>query len=411
VGRDASAPAIEAFLESRRTDLVQLACDLVATPSANPPGDERRVAGLVVERLRALGIEDVELHGPAPERPSLIARVPATGQKRSLLLSGHLDTKPPGDLGAWATPPWKPVIEDGMLRGLGAVDMKGAVAAMIYAAGALAHAGPPAGTLILALTADEEAGGVQGARWLAQQGLLAADACIIGEPCGLERGWEAIRLVSRGLAIFTIRVRGTQLHSGLSDRVPSVNASTKLAGLMTRLAGAGTDVLSYEPHRLVPRGPTFNVGLTVSSGVGYGILSGEAEFMSDVRALPGMTREGIEADLSRFLARERARDPELDVELHVDHWTPPCEIPAAHLVVGALSEAAEHVLGRRMPLDAFPGGTDAPHFQLGAGIPTVPAFGPGLLTAAHSPNEAVPVEEIVQAARIYALAALRFLDD
>jgi acetylornithine deacetylase/succinyl-diaminopimelate desuccinylase-like protein len=60
-------------------------------------------------------------------------------------------------------------------------------------------------------------------------------------------------------------------------------------------------------------------------------------------------------------------------------------------------------------LDAFPGATDAPHFQLVAGIPTVAAFGPGILPRAHSPNEWLDRSGPAKAARIYALAAARFL--
>ena len=92
------------------------------------------------------------------------------------------------------------------------------------------------------------------------------------------------------------------------------------------------------------------------------------------------------------------------------NWTPPAEIDASHAVVGALQEAAASVLGASPPLGVFPGGTDAPYFSDVAGIPTVPSFGPGLLPYAHAPNEAISTESIVEAARIYALAAVRFLN-
>jgi acetylornithine deacetylase len=123
-----------------------------------------------------------------------------------------------------------------------------------------------------------------------------------------------------------------------------------------------------------------------------------------------MTREGIEADLAAFLARAHADDPELDATLVVEHWLPPCEIEATHPVVLALQAAAEAHLGAPLPLAAFPGGTDAPHLQLRAGIPTVPSFGPGLLTDAHRPNERVSTQAILDATAIYADTARRFLD-
>jgi acetylornithine deacetylase len=77
--------------------------------------------------------------------------------------------------------------------------------------------------------------------------------------------------------------------------------------------------------------------------------------------------------------------------------------------VGILQAAAERVLGRRPPLGGFPATTDAFWFHRYAGIPSLPAFGPGLLSLAHGPNEYVTTDGILQASQIYALAALSYL--
>ncbi len=398
---------IDAFIDGHRDGLIEFTQELISAPSPNPPGDEQAVASVITRRLRALGIDDVTSVGPTPERENVVAKISSSDAGPTLILSGHLDTKPAGDLTAWETDPWNPVIRDGSLYGLGACDMKGAVAAMVYAAAAVRGV-DAAGSLTLVLSADEETGGRDGARWLSEHGFVSGDACIIGEPCGIRQEWEAIRLVSRGVAIFSIRVRGTQMHSSLSAELPSVNANVAMARLMTRMADEGTDLLTFEPHPLVPTGPTLNVGLTVEGGLGAGICPGAGEFLSDIRAVPGMLREQIEADLNACLERARADDPSLDAELELQIWLPPSEIEADHPSVAALAAAAEHVLGERPPLGYFPGGTDAPLYQLSAGVPTVPSFGPGLLTHAHAPNESVRVESIVEAARIYAHAALTF---
>jgi acetylornithine deacetylase len=88
---------------------------------------------------------------------------------------------------------------------------------------------------------------------------------------------------------------------------------------------------------------------------------------------------------------------------------PATEVPADHPFVAALLTASEQVLGGRPKLCAFPGGTDAAKFQTLAGIPTIPSFGPGWLKLAHGPNECVGVEAIMQAAKMYALAAQTYL--
>ena len=152
-----------AYIASNETALLDFTKAMIRTPSPNPPGDERAMADLVTEHLYSLGITDVERLGAEDHRPNLIARVPGNGEGPTLMLSGHIDTKPAGDMNAWKTDPWEPVEIDGQLWGLGSGDMKAAVAAMTYTAGAVIAAGPLRGDLVLAFTADEEAGSAMGA--------------------------------------------------------------------------------------------------------------------------------------------------------------------------------------------------------------------------------------------------------
>lgn len=397
------------WIAARDEEALEFARLLIATPSPNPPGDERAAAQVVRERLAALGIQQVETLAKAPERPNLIARVPGGGA-RMLMLCGHLDTKPPGDLEAWDTDPWDPVIADGQLHGLGSGDMKAGVAAMVYAAAALRAVAPAAGDLMLVFTADEEAGSGYGARWLAESGLLHADAAVIGEPCGITREWEAIDLVSRGASLFKVRVRGTQTHSSISDRLPVVNATVMMARLVDRMERGLKDALTYSRHPLGGKGPTVNVGVMAQAGVYYGVYPGAAEFACDIRTLPGMTREQVEADVRAFVERAAEEDPGLQAEVAFEAWVGASEISPDEPIVGALRQAAEVVLDKQPVLDAFPGATDAAHIQLTAGIPTVAAFGPGYLQRAHSPNESLSAASVGQAARLYALAAWRYLN-
>jgi acetylornithine deacetylase/succinyl-diaminopimelate desuccinylase-like protein len=316
------------------------------------------------------------------------------------MLGGHSDTKPVGDPTHWRTDPLQPVVRDGKLYGLGSTDMKGAVAAMVYAGSALAEAGELPGTLKVVLSADEEAGSAFGVRFLAGRH-VAADAALVGEPTGLTTPWEYTGVASRGISCFRLRVRGTQMHSSLSDRLPSVNASVGLARVLTRFA----DEFG------LPDGATLNLGVTLSGGLFYGIYPGEAECGVDVRTVPGMTLERLQADVSAFLERLRAEDPKLDVvaewvpELT---WFPPSEIDAEHALVDAAASACADVLGRTVPRGVMPAFTDATNWSL-AGIPTIAALGPGLLPLAHRPNEYVAVAEVVEAASVYALTALRYL--
>jgi acetylornithine deacetylase/succinyl-diaminopimelate desuccinylase-like protein len=408
IGREHDALA---WLEGRREELTGFAGDLIRTPSPNPPGDERAVADLLADRLDAFGLP-VDRLAREPTRANLVARLNA-GAGRRLVLNGHTDTKPPGDVTLWETDPFVPEVIDGELRGLGAVDMKGQVAAMVYAAGALAATSAlGAGELIVALTADEEAGSRLGAHFLADTGALQADAVVVGEASGVTEQWESLPVLTRGFSGFRVRVEGTWLHSSLLGRVPAVNASVKMAEVLSRFHREFRP--TFDPHALCPEGPGVNAGAFVSAGAGYGVCAGEAEFAVDVRTVPGMTHERLRADLDRFLDKLRGDDPELRVQARFEDgplaWNEGTTIAGDAPVVKAALDAAEVVLGRRLPLGSWPAGTDASIFQRRAGIPAIPALGPGLLSLAHQPNERIPVEGIVDAAKLYAVLACRFLD-
>ena len=394
-----------ALLAERERDVVELTRELVAAPSPNPPGDERKAAEVARQAMTVLGYGKVETIARAENRPNVVGEVEA-GAGRTLILNGHLDTKPPGDEAEWETGPYDPVVRDCRLSGLGSADMKGAVAAMIHAGGALAEAGALSGTLKVVLTADEEAGSSCGAAYLAD--MIEADAVLVGEPTGIESGWEYVAVASRGVSCFDVRTFGTQMHSSLSDRLHCVNASVKLARVLVRFAD---DFRPTHEEQPATGSPTLNPGVLLRGGVFYGVYPGQAEFGVDVRTVPGMTLERLQAEVQLFLDGLRADDPELDVTARwVEDlaWFPPCAIDPAHPLVAAARSAGETVLARELPLGTMPAATDGSYWA-GAGKPCVPAFGPGLLPLAHRPNESVSVPEIVEASRIFALTALRYL--
>jgi acetylornithine deacetylase/succinyl-diaminopimelate desuccinylase-like protein len=195
----------------------------------------------------------------------------------------------------------------------------------------------------------------------------------------------------------------------VSDRFAPINATVKMAELIVRAQRELKGRLRYRGHPLGGLGPTVNVGVMASAGVFYGVYPGNAEFACDVRTLPGMTRDELVEDLERFLADAMADDPDLHAKLVFEVWVDATEITPDEPIVQAILAAAPDALGLVPRLDAFPGATDAPHFQVTAGIPTVAAFGPGILPRAHSPNEWLDADGPLKAARVYALTALRYL--
>ena len=406
---EAEATVVE-FLRERADEILEFTCELIRTPSVNPPGDEVPISKVILEKLRMLGVTERQIVGALDERPNVLAHVQGTEPGRTMMLSGHIDTKPPGNLDEWKTNPHEPVIIGDQLVGLGSGDMKGAIAGMVYEAAALANLGHFSGRLALALTADEENGSVYGSKWLASEGLIEADVCVIGEPGGIQQEWESLHLVSRGVALFRVVVLGTQMHSSISDQLPAVNATLKMAALALKMQNELRSYLTFDEHPFCKHGPTINVGVMASAGVTYGVFPGRAEFASDIRTLPGMTEEQIQLDIQRFLDDAMAQDPELRATLEWNRMMGATEIDSNNDVIQVLQSTSEMVLGRAPMLDAFPGATDAAYIQTAARVPCVASFGPGFLPRAHSPNESMHKDGPAQAAMIYALSALRYLN-
>ena len=390
------------------TEIQDLLETLVAIDSQNPGVGEAEIARYVVEFARNLNF-DSRIVDTAPGRSNVLITVDAGGPK-VLALSGHLDTKPVGDAKSkWDTPPLELHVRDGLAYGLGTSDMKGAIACMLLAAQRWAQSAT-SGRLELVFTADEEAGSQYGAKALCDQGVVDADALIIGEPSGIGEPWEAIFLVSRGICCFDVVIEGTQGHSGLSERLPT---SATVAAAETILALHNDLKLSFEPHPDYDYRPTINAGVRLEGGVFYAVHPGHAVVGCDIRLVPGMQPEQLDREVKDALTDALPRDIGWHLSYREDQlgWMEPVAIDPDHEVVAAAQAGCEEALGRRLPYAAYPGGTDATFFISMAGIPTITSLGPGWLSVAHGPNECVGLDQLEQATALYEAVARRFLQE
>lgn len=399
------------FLTEREGEVIALTSALVAAPSPNPPGDELAPAAVIERALAHYRLPAPKIVAQEPNRPNLIVRIDGARPGPHLALCGHLDTKPVGDAASeWRTDPYQPVIEGDRLFGLGSTDMKGACAAMVLAGAAFARvADSISGSLSLIFTADEEYGSRYGAEYLTRSGAIAADAILLTEPAGVHADWEAIRIISRGFSGFRVVVKGTQTHSSIADQMETINAVEAMANVL--VAFRRELRLRYPDHPLCPAGPTINLGVKAIGGVGYGVLPGHAEFWCDIRTIPGMTQDALADDVDAALETIRPLVPGAEVTWEFSPhlaWIGPTEVTADHPMVTAVARAATDILGVAPPLAAFPGASDAWPFQGMGGIPTLAAFGPGLLPLAHGPNEWVSILALQQAPRIFVDAAIRY---
>jgi acetylornithine deacetylase/succinyl-diaminopimelate desuccinylase-like protein len=387
--------------------ITALAARLVSIPSHVPGHDERGVAAAILAAGSALGLGSGSMGGAVPEHPNVLFQLAGARPGPDVLVVGHMDTKPPGEVGAWDRPPYPAIVQEGRLHGLGAADMKGALAAMLHAAATLRAGGLPArGRLTLAFTSDEEAEGRLGLPFLVEGGFVRPDMAFICEPSGLAEPFDTVNVGSRGFFGFRLVAVGRRLHSSLTEP-GSMTAIGALSHVIDRLA----DVVDFGGPFAAPfeAGPTLNVATSLEAGVAPGIVPDVATARGDVRTVAGQTPADVVDALERGLARLREAEPRLDISLVPDGdvW-PPTSLDPATPIVGALVSATERVTGRRPRLGSFPASTEA-HALSSLGIPCVPAFGPGLLSAAHVPNESVSTDELTTAATIYALALASLL--
>jgi succinyl-diaminopimelate desuccinylase len=211
-------------------DPVMLAAALIRRPSVTP-ADEGAMA-LLEAALADLGFTCRRM--PFGGIENLYARWGVA--RPNLCFAGHTDVVPAGDIGAWSHPPFAATIAGGVLVGRGAADMKSAIAAFVTAAGRAIAAGPPAGSLSLLITGDEEGLAVDGTRAvvaaLRAEGEVI-DHCVVGEPTSRAILGDMIKIGRRGSLNATITVEGVQGHVAYPDR--AANPAPVLVRLLHRL--------------------------------------------------------------------------------------------------------------------------------------------------------------------------------
>lgn len=394
VDDDAVAAVLQAV---RDEEVLALARALLAIPSENPGGTEDEVARFVVDVLTELGASVEVVRGEAG-RPSVIATV-GSDDRPKLAWNGHLDVVPAGDPGTWDHPPFAGSVQGGRLIGRGAADMKGALAAALGATHAIVRSGVRlGGTLELHLVADEERTGVHGTKVLWEAGLLDQDACIVGEPTELQ-----LALAERGGAWVTATASGTAAHGSTPHL--GVSAITSMARFLLRI----DEVLPDREHPLVGR-PSVNAAL-ISGGSAPNVVPDRCEVDVDRRTVPGEdSPDEVLAPFIRLAASIREEHPEVDLSFAIREWVLAAEAPRDSPVAQAVRDAVVAETGRRPADVGLTGITDARFYVNEARIPTV-ICGPGSLTAAHTANEWVAVDELTAAARIYARAFLAYLGE
>ncbi|MBO7934553.1 MULTISPECIES: ArgE/DapE family deacylase [Streptomyces] len=393
--------------------------ELVAIPSVTGSPAESELQHHLAGRLERLGL-DVDLWPmdlPAlladPGFPGMeVAREEAWGlvghtdggaDGPTLILQGHVDVVPPGDLAAWQGDPFVPRVTGDVVHGRGACDMKAGLAAQLAALAAVRASGVRLrGRVAAHFVVGEEDGGI-GAFGTLRRG-HRGDACVIAEPTA-----GTVITANAGALTFRITVPGKAAHA--SSREAGVSAIDGYLPLHRALARLEAD-RNRDPDPLLAEYP-----IPYSLSVGT-LRSGDwASSVPDLLVAEG--RLGVRlgedpaaarAALERCVAEACAGDDWLRAHPATVTW-PGGQFASGRLEPGhplrdTVADAYADATGAARPRErGATYGSDLRHYT-GAGIPTL-QFGPGDIAVAHSAREHVSLREVVDAARALAVTVLR----
>ena len=426
--------------EGLGTWAVELLGRLIQTDTVNPPGNEAPVQEFLRGSLTAAGYE-CQILEAEPGRANLVARLHGVSDGPILTFLGHVDTVR-ADPDEWSFDPWAGDVDDGWVRGRGALDMKGQVAAEVAAAVALGGSGwrPHSGELKLVITADEEVGGGLGAQWLCQEQPDAVRSdFVVNEGGGQLLEFAGRRLYTlsvgeKGIFRMKLRTHGEAGHASL-PRIGD-NALLKLAGYLAALSEqpppeptdvgeallqalfgesfpgeegvrAGLERLRAEEPLLADYlvEPMLGVTLTptrAGAGKKANVIPSEAEALIDCRVPPGQGKDDALGQLSALIGEG---DYEVEFSEAVVGNSSPMDSPLADAIRAWLSDADP---GAEIAPTVMPGFSDSNPFRTAFPDAVVYGFCPhreiDLIHSApliHGADERVPVSDVELSSRFF----------
>ena len=393
------------WLRQREEEMAALLSELVAIPTENPPGKNYRACADFLEKtLQRVGLECERLEADQPregsgEKP--ICLIASHGRGESVLyFHGHYDVVP-----AQSREQFQPSRKDHFLFGRGSCDMKGGIAAMLYAILALKDCGAELnGRIALTLVPNEETGGEGGSAWLAAQGRLGRGGIgmLLAEPTsGVV--WNA----NRGAISLHVRVLGKSAHVGLQHQ--GENSFEKMVQVVQGLQELKQQVEQKTTGYNIGADQAWHsilmLGGQSGGGANFNVVPEECWFTIDRRINP---EEDMEEEKSKIVAalesckREGIR---LEWEVFQEGRSSACseEEPLGKV----LAQSVQAVTGEVPRFELCPGLLET-RFYAAEGVAAY-AYGPGMLSVAHGPNEYVDLRKIIDCAAIYALTAAEMM--
>jgi acetylornithine deacetylase/succinyl-diaminopimelate desuccinylase len=370
------------------------------------PKQEAQIADFISNWLRNSGIK-VEVRDVTNGRSNVIGIIEGAGNGYSLMLNSHTDTVP---VYMWHSNcrPFSAEIRDGKIFGRGSCDTKSGLAAAMIAMETIRKSNVKLkGNLVLTAVIGEEGSCSVGTKEIIRNG-PKTDMAIVGEPTNMN-----ISIAQKGSCKIFITTQGKSAHTGTPEK--GINAIMKMVEVIQTLKRGLFTRLGHRKHSLLGS-PRLTVAV-IEGGERTDVVPDKCQIQMSYRYLPGDTPEEMIKEISEILEDLKSKDPDLKFTINEPvRYLPwryekavfkavPMEISEDQKIVNVLKSNIKYITGNSPKIVAKHGWTDAAILVVDGNIPTV-IYGPGNPDQAHSSEEYVEVENVINAAKVYLKTAL-----
>ena len=378
-----------------KSETIKLLSELIRIESVNPSlvqggSGEREIARFVSDYLSRLGLK-VIIEDTTPGRPNVVGHLRGSGNGKTLMLNGHLDTV---GLEGMTIEPLNPVMKDGLMFGRGALDMKGGIAAMLAATRGIVESGVQlGGDLVVAGVCDEEYMSI-GTEYLVRS--LKTDAAIVVEPTALQ-----VVTAHKGFVWIDIETHGVAAHG--SSPAQGVDAITEMAKFLVALDQFQERTMSKRTHPLVGS-PSVHASI-ISGGRELSTYPERCRLQIERRMIPGENVADVEREVAALFEKVSKSDPKFKAEYSVRFARGAMEVPSETEICQTLMACIATVNGRVPQIAGVSYWLDS-EIIWRSGIPVV-VFGPSG-AGAHAAVEYVDISSVLDVARVLKRTALQF---
>jgi acetylornithine deacetylase len=404
---------VSTYIDAHQQEATDLLSKLVQQPSTQ--GNEQGVQTIVIEKLKALGLE-VDVWDPeysvlarhpyfVPSRktyagsPNVVGTLRGTGGGRSILLNGHIDVVPEGDRTKWTHDPFSGKLEKGKLYGRGTTDMKGGNVSLMLAMESIIRSGLKLkGDVIFESVIEEESGGMGTLATLVRG--YKADAAIIPEPTNMK-----LFIKQQGSMWFRVTVEGRSAHGGTRyEGVSAIEKAIMVHQAVLKLEAKRNARITDPLYKNIPIPVPINMG-KIQGGSWPSSVADVVIIEGRIGVAPEEEMSAVKSELDECLKELCALDPWLKehpvkLEFFGGQWVPNT-LAHNHPFAEAMKASYANVYGKPVTLEASPWGTDGGLLGKVGGIPTL-IIGPGETKVAHYPDEFIEVSEMIHAAKVFA---------